>query len=155
MGWVFHSIGLHGQAWLHWGYYVPVQFWAWAEWTRGGEDGTELAVTQLSSQTRGGFVVLLIAITLLLGWSLKSVWKDALHSYWDASIVAASVLAMALMSRKKVESWWLWLLPVDVSAIGLYMQSGASMFAALYGVFLIMACVGLVRWQRAVILGSP
>ena len=154
MGWAFNRIGLHGQAWLHWGYYVPVQFWAWVEWTRGGEDNTELQVTRLQVRMRYWLALLLLATTGLLGWSLETVWQDALHTYWDASIVAASVLAMALMSRKKVESWWLWILPVDVSAVGLYAESGAYMFAALYVLFLFMACVGLVRWQRAAEAGT-
>lgn len=149
MGWVFHRVGLQGQALLHWGYYVPVQFWAWAEWTRGGTGRTELEVTTLRRRMRYLLLLLLASTTLILGWGLESIWHDALHTYWDASIVAASVLAMGLMARKKVESWWLWIVPVDVSAIGLYALSGAVMFAALYGLFLGMACVGLVRWRRA------
>ena len=62
---------------------------------------------------------------------------------------------VALMSKKKVESWWLWIAPVNVSAIGLYLSTGATMFAALYGLFLAMACVGLVRWVRAAALAVP
>lgn len=149
MGWFFHDIGLVGQTWLHWGYYLPVQFWAWAQWTRGGEHHSELTVTHLTLPTR---VVVLsggVVATVALGWILDAGWDDALYTYWDASIVAASVLAMVLLSRKKVESWWLWIGPVNVSAIGLYLSTGAYMFAALYVMFLVMAFVGLARWLRA------
>jgi nicotinamide mononucleotide transporter len=154
MGWFFRDIGLVGQEWLHWGYYLPVQFWAWAQWTRGGEEQTELLVTRLSNPARvlaltGGAIA-----TMALGWLLNAGWDDALYTYWDASIVAASVVAMLLLSRKKVESWWLWILPVNVSAIGLYLATGAYMFAALYGLFLIMAFVGLARWIRAAQVGT-
>ena len=154
MGWFFRDIGLVGQEWLHWGYYLPVQFWAWAQWTRGGEEQTELLVTRLSNPARvlalaGGAIV-----TMALGWLLDAGWDDALYTYWDASIVAASVVAMLLLSRKKVESWWLWILPVNVSAIGLYLATGAYMFAALYGLFLVMAFVGLARWIRAAQVGT-
>ena len=154
MGWFFRDIGLVGQEWLHWGYYLPVQFWAWAQWTRGGEEQTELLVTRLSNPARvlalaGGAIA-----TMALGWLLDAGWDDALYTYWDASIVAASVVAMLLLSRKKVESWWLWILPVNVSAIGLYLATGAYMFAALYGLFLIMAFVGLARWIRAAQVGT-
>lgn len=61
---------------------------------------------------------------------------------------------MLLLSRKKVESWWLWIGPVNISAIGLYLATEAYMFAALYGLFLVMACVGLVRWRRAARRGA-
>jgi nicotinamide mononucleotide transporter len=87
--------------------------------------------------------------TVVLGRVLDAGWTNALHASWDASIVAASVVAMVLLSKKKVESWWLWILPVNVSAIGLYVSTEAYMFAALYVLFLIMAFVGLGRWIRA------
>lgn len=149
MGWFFRDIGLRGQMLLHFGYYLPVQFWAWAAWTRGGQGQTELRVTYLKGRARFAVFVSVCILTLLVARLLGAVWNDALYVYWDASIVAASVVAMALMSKKKVESWWLWILPVNVSAIGLYGSTGAYMFAALYVLFLVMACVGLRRWAGA------
>lgn len=155
MGWFFHDIGLVGQTWLHWGYYLPIQLWAWAQWTRGGEQHTELPVSRLSAHDRVAVLAGGVLLTAVLGWVLDAGWDEALYTYWDASIVAASVLAMVLMSRKKVESWWLWILPVDVSAILLYASTGAHMFAALYCLFLVMAFVGLARWARAAREGTP
>ncbi len=149
MGYFFYNIGLIGQTWLHWGYYLPVQFWAWAQWTRGGEGRSELTVTYVSNAERIILLAVGVLATVILGWVLETSWSNALYTYWDASIVAASVIAMVLLSRKKVESWWLWIGPVNVSAIGLYLSTGAYMFAALYMLFLIMAIVGLVRWVRA------
>ena len=93
--------------------------------------------------------------TVVLGRALDAGWDDALYTTWDASIVAASVVAMVLLSTKKVESWWLWIGPVNVSAIGLYALTGATMFAALYVLFLVMAVVGLLRWQRAAAAQAP
>lgn len=149
MGWFFRDIGLVGQTWLHWGYYLPVQFWAWSQWTRGGDGQRELTVTSLTGTARVGVFGAGVAATIFLGWVLNAGWEDALYTYWDASIVAASVVAMLLLSLKKVESWWLWILPVNVSAIGLYVSTEAYMFAALYVLFLAMAFVGLAKWMRA------
>lgn len=154
MGWFFHNIELVGQMLLQWGYYVPVQFWAWAQWTRGGEEHTELTVTTLRNRDRLRVLAAGVALTVALGWFLDAGWEEAVYTYWDASIVAASVLAMILMSRKKVESWWLWILPVNVSAILLYGATGAYMFAALYCLFLVMAFVGLAKWRRAATEGT-
>lgn len=154
MGWFFLDIGLLGQVLLHWAYYLPVQLWAWWQWTRGGSRRTELTVSRLSWRGRGLALSLMVAFTLLFGWLLDSRRPDALYAYWDASIVAASVVAMVLLAKKKVESWWLWILPVNVSAIALYLLTGARMFAALYALFLVMACVGLWRWRRAADAGA-
>lgn len=149
MGWFFFDIGLIGQMLLHWAYYLPVQFWAWQQWTRGGTEGAELTVTKLSWKGRAVALAGMAAGSLLLGWLLDAGWDTAVYTYWDASIVAASVVAMVLLSRKKVESWWLWIGPVNVSAIALYAATGATMFAALYMLFLVMAVVGLARWTMA------
>ena len=94
-------------------------------------------------------MVFIVVFTLILGNLLNAGWESAVHTYWDASIVAASIVAMVLLSRKKVESWLLWILPVNVSAIILYFITGAFMFSALYILFLIMAFVGLFRWILA------
>jgi nicotinamide mononucleotide transporter len=155
MGAFFWQIGLIGQAGLHWGYYLVVQLWGWRHWTRGGEAGGELAVGRLTGRQRLTVLAAVLVGTLLVRWVLTAGWADAVHATWDASIVAASVLAQLLLSAKKVESWWLWILPVDVSAIGLYVATGASMFAALYVLFLVMAVVGLVRWHRAATARTP
>jgi nicotinamide mononucleotide transporter len=154
MGWFFFEIDLIGQTWLHWAYYLPVQFWAWAEWTRGGENRSELRVTRLSTAGRLMVLAAGVIFTAAFGWFLNAGWDRALYTYWDASIVAASVVAMVLLSKKKVESWWLWILPVNVSAIALYLTTGAYMFAALYMLFLVMAFGGLSRWVAAAAGGT-
>ena len=155
MGWFFLEIDLIGQMLLHWVYYLPIQFWAWREWTRGGENYSELTVSRLSTAARVGSLAAIRVFVWALGWLLDAGWDSALYTYWDASIVAASIVAMVLLSRKKVESWWLWIGPVNVSAILLYTASEAYMFAALYGVFLVMAFVGWARWHRAADASVP
>ena len=155
MGTFFWQVGLVGQALLHWAYYVPIQMWGWQQWTRGGADGGELIVTRLRTSQRLAAAAAIVGFTLLFGWLLTVGWDQAVFTYWDASIVAASVVAQLLMSRKKVESWWLWIVPIDISGIALYTLSGATMFAALYTLFLAMALVGLIRWVRAESAATP
>ncbi len=148
MGWFFMTINLNGQMLLHWVYYLPVQFWAWQHWTRG-DAGGELRVRTLNGSQRLMFIIAIVVTTFILGKVLESSWGTSLYIYWDASIVAASVVAMILLAQKRVESWLLWILPVNVSAIALYTLTGAYMFAALYCLFLVMAFVGLARWVKA------
>lgn len=150
MGAFFFDVGLVGQGWLHWGYYIPVQVWGWWHWARGGPGRSAAPVRTLSAPARAGVVLLLVAGTAACAWALELLHGPSPTLVWDSSIVAASVLAQALLSAKRVESWWLWLIPVDVSAIALYVVSGAYLFAALYVVFLWLAASGLVRWWRAV-----
>ena len=147
MGTVFWQAGLIGQAWLHILYYFPIQFWGWWNWANGGANRTELSVSALSWTERTVWVSAIVLFTLFFGRVLVAGWDQEIHTYWDASIVAASVIAQFLLSRKKVEAWLLWLLPVNVSAILLYVTTGLYMFAALYAIFLVNAGYALWQWR--------
>lgn len=148
MGFVFYGVSLMGQAMLQWVYYVPMQLWTWASWTRGGPHGGELPVSHLQLRGRLVIVGLALVLTGVLG-SVLDVRDDARFVYWDASIAACSVTALYLMSIKKVEAWWFWTIPIDLSAIGLNLQSGTYMLSVLYGIFFVMGCFGWHQWQRA------
>jgi nicotinamide mononucleotide transporter len=67
--------------------------------------------------------------------------------YWDAAIMVLSFVAQLLLARKLVESWIFWI-AVDVLAIGVYASRGLLATAALYAIFLGLACRGLARWRR-------
>lgn len=149
MGVFFWQIGLIGQSLLHLVYYLPIQVVGWWMWTRGGAQGTELAVSRLTASQRAALLPAIVAGTIVGGRLLDAGFDQAVLTSWDASVVAASVIAQLLLMAKKVESWWLWIGPVNVSAIGLYLVTGAYMFTALYVVFLVNAFVGHAQWQAA------
>jgi len=148
IGVVFYGYGLMGQAWLHLLYFFPLQFWGWYHWTRGGEDGGELPVSWTPAWEWLVYLPLYVGGAWAMGSFFEAAHEQATHVFWDASIVAASVIALFLQSRKKVESWFLWVGPVNVAGIGLYVATGATMFAALYVVFLLNAIAGSVEWAR-------
>lgn len=149
MGAFFFEIGLVGQGWLHLGYYVPIQFVGWWVWIRAGAGRTDLPVGWLSSRARVAVAVGVVAGTLLLAVVFERLHGPGAYLVWDSSIVAASVAAQSLLIVKRIESWWLWLIPVDVSAILLYLRSDAEMFAALYALYLVLASMGLRDWHLA------
>jgi len=75
-------------------------------------------------------------------------FTDASFPFWDGAIAALSVLAQFLLSRRHIESWYLWI-AVDLLAIGLFYTKELEPTAALYGVFLVLATLGLYRWRKA------
>jgi nicotinamide mononucleotide transporter len=145
-GWYFFGIGLVGQGWLHLAYYVPTQLWGWWEWIRGGAQRTEKPVAWMSGGGRVALLAYLPLGTVALAALFSSLHGPSDTLVWDASIVAASLAAQWLMTVKRIESWLLWLIPVDVSAVLLYAASGAYLFAALYALYLVIASLGLRDW---------
>jgi nicotinamide mononucleotide transporter len=71
----------------------------------------------------------------------------AAYPYIDATATVMGFAAAALMTHKKIESWFLWIC-VDVICIGLYYARGVKFVAALYIFFRALAINGLIIWTR-------
>ena len=147
-GFFFAQIGLPGQQWLNWGYFLVIQLWAWPYWVFGGESRTELKVSRL---TVGGRVLAGAAVivgTYVIYRLIGYIAPGSLYPVLDALVVAASVTAQYLLGRKKVESWWLWLGPVNLLSIALFYAAGAYVVMALYVAFFIHAGIALRDWYE-------
>ncbi|MCX6755703.1 MAG: nicotinamide riboside transporter PnuC [Candidatus Nomurabacteria bacterium] len=148
LGIFFSQIGLPGQQWLNWGYFVVIQLWAWPHWAFGGKEKDDLPVTVLSLKAR----ILTILATLLSTvaiYSLIDVFVPGSSYPWmDALVVSASIIAQYLLGQKKVESWILWLGPVNMISIVLFFLTGAYTLTALYIAFFIHAAFALNKWAK-------
>ena len=149
MGIFLLRIGLVGQGWLQFVYYVPIQIYGWWAWCRGGVGRTELAVTRLSLMQWAGIVVFFIATWAGFYGLFNFLYEDPQFLIWDTSIVSASFIAQILMTRKKVECWYLWTIPVNVSAVLLYWRASVPAFSFLYSIFLANAVFGWRQWRKS------
>lgn len=148
MGIFFFNISLPGQVILQLAYFTPIQFLGWYQWLYGGDSKTGLEPKYL--QSRNHYVVtlvLFIGLTVMVAGSI-SMFAYSQYVVWDASILAASIIAQTLLSYKKVEAWYIWCIPVNISSIGLYVTTGAWLFAVLYIVFLVNAFYALWLWHN-------
>jgi nicotinamide mononucleotide transporter len=147
-GFFFAEIGLPGQQWLNWGYFLAIQLWAWPYWVFGGEAKTELKVSHLSAKGRLLAAILLVVGTYIVYRLIGYITPGSLYPILDALVVAASVTAQYLLGRKNIESWWLWLGPVNLLSIVLFYAAGAYVVMALYVAFFIHAVVALKEWYK-------
>jgi nicotinamide mononucleotide transporter len=116
-------------------------------WRRGGAAGGELPITRLSGAQRGLLALVTTACVALVGW-LFSRYTDAHLPFWDAAAAGVSVTAQAVMLRKKIECWPLWL-AVDVVYVGIYLYKQVYLTAGLYALFLVLAALGWREWRSA------
>lgn len=129
-------------------YFFAMQFYGLYVWLNGRAPDGRIEVAPLPLQTLAVYLAVTTAVWLGVA-NLMATYTDAAAPYWDASIAALSITAQFLMSRRHLESWYLWI-AVDILAIGLFYSRGLQPTAALYMVFLVLATMGLFQWRRAV-----
>ena len=154
MGVFLLRIELVGQGWLQFFYYVPIQFYGWWAWCRGGAGRTELPVTRLSAKQWVAIAGIFVSAWAFFCWLFNFLYEDPQFLIWDTSIVSASFIAQILMTRKKVECWYFWTIPVNISAILLYWRASVPAFSFLYSVFLINAIFGWKQWRKSAGVGT-
>jgi nicotinamide mononucleotide transporter len=149
MGIFLLRIEVVAQGWLQFVYYVPVQLYGWYMWCRGGENRTELQVSRLNIKNWVATTLFCCGLWALTMLVFSQIYENPQYLLWDASIVAASIVAQTLMTFKKVESWIFWSLPVNTSAIVLYLRTDVPAFSFLYAVFLLNAVWGWQQWKKS------
>src|SRR5688500_3939298 len=112
---VFYEARLYSDVVLH-VIYVGLQIYGWYAWLHGGGDGGKLVVTRLSRTRLLAWTTVGVVGTMAVG-TLMARATNADRPYWDAAVLAFSLVAQWLMARKIVESWIFWT-TVDVLAIG-------------------------------------
>ena len=148
LGVFFEQIGLPGQQWLNWVYFAVIQLWAWPYWAFGGEKHTELPVTRMKWLERIIAVLAIVAGTVVIHFLIDIFVAGSHYPWLDSLVVASSVTAQFLLGKKKVESWILWLGPVNLVSIALFFLTGAYTLTALYIAFFIHAVFALKEWTK-------
>lgn len=145
-GVVFYGARLYGDMALQL-VFITVSFWGWYQWLHGSDASAGLPVTRT---TRRGLGLAAIGWALgfaVLAWFLHR-FTDTDVPKTDAFLTAGSLVGQVLLSRKKLENWHVWII-VDVIYVGLYLHKGLMLTALLYGMFVVMAAIGLLAWKKS------
>jgi nicotinamide mononucleotide transporter len=143
---IFWEYRLYSDALLQ-AYFFVIQIYGLYVWLDGRASDGRVIVVPLSLGMFGLYLGATAAVWLMVA-SLMSAFTQAAAPYWDAAVAALSITAQFLLSRRHMQSWYLWV-AVDLLAVGLFYSRGLEPTAALYVVFLGLAVAGLIQWRRA------
>jgi nicotinamide mononucleotide transporter len=145
--WVFYGARLYSDAILQI-FFFAIQGYGWWHWLRGKHTAarSEMPVTRLGGAALAGWIALGAIGTA--GWGAAMQRNtDAALPYWDAFILAFSLIAQWLQARKILENWAGWLV-VNSVAIGVYWAKDLRLTAGLYVIFWLMALWGWREWRQ-------
>ncbi|MEV4312176.1 nicotinamide riboside transporter PnuC [Actinocrispum sp. NPDC049592] len=143
---LFVSTGLYADGVLQ-VVYIALAAYGWWAWLRGGSAHSQLSVSRTSVFQWWVLLGLGVAGTASLTWVLVR-FTDSTVPVADAVTTVLSLLATWGQTRKKLESWWLWI-AADVIYIPLYAYKGLWLTGVLYFGFLCLCVVGLFGWRTS------
>jgi nicotinamide mononucleotide transporter len=128
-------------------FFLAANAYGWWAWARNKQDAGEVEVLRLSA--RESMIWAAGCVTAIAAWgSFMAHYTDASYPYWDASVAMLSIAGQILMAKRAIENWHYWIV-VNVISIPLYLVKDLNLTAGLYGMFLILAIMGLREWMKA------
>jgi nicotinamide mononucleotide transporter len=129
-------------------FFFAVNLYGWWSWRANKAEVGEVVVERLTHTAL--FAWIGGSVLAVAGWGMiMARLTDASLPYADASVAMLSVAAQLLMTWRKLESWYWWIV-VNIISIGLYAVKALYLTAGLYALFLVLAVWGLIRWRKGV-----
>jgi nicotinamide mononucleotide transporter len=152
IAYVYLSIegSLFGEASVNF-YYTIMSVYGWVLWARKNQKQEHILHITLSNKKEWleqvlFFLFFYIAIFLALNYAQKAFYANTVPGL-DAFASAAAFTGMWLMARKKVESWYWWII-TNITAIPLYFMKDYVLTSFYYLVLLVLAIMGLMEWKQ-------
>ena len=150
---VFHDSLLYAEASLQIVFAV-LALWGWWQWLRRGPgDAPALHIARMGAR---GWWLCALALAVLwpaLAWALIR-YTDSDVPWWDALPTALSLIGQALLGRKLLENWLVWLL-VNIVSVGLFAHKGLWLTCLLYLIFVAMSVLGWRAWRARLQAAAP
>lgn len=151
---LFYQINLYADMFLQ-VYFLVVSLYGWYNWQYSRGNDEQLPISTMTNKQIEYYAFALIIGTVAIGYLMSQIHlyfpaffeEPAGFPYADAFTTAASILAMILLSQKKMENWLLWI-AVDVVAVILYYLKGVLFLSVEYIIFLIICIFGYINWRE-------
>lgn len=146
---LFVGVGLYADALLQ-VVFIALSIYGWVYWGRR-KSASALGKSTVPIRRLSAFEWVALPLAFGTLYAGAVVWLHSLTDstvFWfDAFILAASLIATYMQAKKVIESWWVWI-AIDVVSIPLYFYKGLMLTAVLYIVFLALCIVGLRDWTK-------
>lgn len=149
---VFYEAKIYGDMALQF-VFVAISLWGWYQWLFGGSNRQGVTVSRLDPRA-WVMVALIWALAYAVVAIILRTFTDTDVPHIDAFLTAGSLVAQYLLTRKTLENWHLWII-IDLLYIGLYLHKNLYLTAVLYGLFAILACLGLLAWKKSLTAKAP
>lgn len=145
-GIVFYMTRLYGDMSLQ-AVYLFFQFYGWHQWKFGGNNASQLPVT---NTPQSQYFILGAILLILYGifYFLLSRYTNSTTPYIDAFTTALSLIAQWMMCKKWLENWIAWII-LDVISLYMYTYKHLYLTTLLYAAFIVLCVMGYREWKQS------
>ena len=128
-------------------YYFLMSIYGWYYWTRKSNNVRYTPITRMHSTDIKIILIIIISSVLFVSYlySFFEKWSGFV-SYVDIITTATFFAGMWLMARRKIESWFFWILG-DIISVPLYFVKGLAFSSFQYLIFTFIAIAGYYKWK--------
>lgn len=130
-------------------YYLAMTAYGWWRWKTLPQKGSKEGTTPITHVPLRLALIWGAIFLLLWGliWWLLVTYTDSTVPVADAFTTALSLIGIWALAHKYLEQWFVWI-AVDVVTCVLYFHKDIPFKASLYGLYVIIAIFGYLRWRR-------
>ena len=128
-------------------YYFLMSIYGWYYWTRKSNKLGYTPITRMHSTDIKIILIIIISSVLFVSYlySFFEKWSGFV-SYGDIITTGVFFAGMLLMARRKIESWFFWILG-DIISVPLYFVKGLAFSSFQYLIFTFIAIAGYYKWK--------
>jgi len=127
-------------------YYMAMAIYGYMLWRQHGLLEDNLPISSWAIWDQLQLILVGALLTYAVGFYLT---QSAISQspYLDAGVTVFSVLNTWLMAKKVLQNWLYWII-INSAAIVLYAQNGYYATIVMFSIYLVLAVVGFVSWQK-------
>lgn len=126
-------------------FYVGISLLGLYRWRRGGAAEDDLPIQHMTSEEHAWLIGGSLVSGFLLGYFVSQ-YAEAAATYPDAITTTFSIGATFALLQRRIENWWYWVV-IDLAYVGIYGSRGATLFAGLMGLYVVLAIYGYFSWR--------
>ena len=144
---LYYQKGLYADCGMEF-YYLAMTVYGFIAWTRHAAKKQDLPIRHMPRKTAFIWLGLAAVIWLAIYLILES-FTDSRVPILDAFTTALSIVGIWALARKYLEQWFVWII-VDIVTCGLYFYKDIPFKASLYGLYVVIAVFGYLKWRKSV-----
>jgi nicotinamide mononucleotide transporter len=133
-------------------YFFGVTIYGWYNWNKKAK---RIKISKIHLKNKIFIATAILAGTLISGFLFTNIHLylpayfkiKAAYPFTDSFVMVTSIVATILLAKKKIETWYLWII-VDLVCVALYYKKGIYVLSLEYFIFLGLASYGFYHWKK-------